>query len=150
MQARSWMAAWTPAAAVALAFSCAASPARAGDAAVVNKVTMRLTISGLGSEGCKVEIKPGHPACTFKPITKELKEDGRTEIKNLEVSSSSPDRDCMFAIVVTEPGQPPKTLKRGLRLSTPSEGKPVPMQTFDCLLRSPSLAAKTDAAKTIK
>jgi hypothetical protein len=146
MQARSWMAA----AAVALASSCAATTARAGDAAVVNKVTMRLTISGLGSDGCEVEIKPGHPACSFKPITKKLDKEGRAEPIILEVKSSSPDRDCMFAIVVKEPGEKPKTVKRGLRLTNPSEGKPIPAQTFDCLLRSPSLAARTDAAKMIK
>ncbi|MGZ6300234.1 MAG: hypothetical protein ACXWMN_07060, partial [Candidatus Limnocylindria bacterium] len=65
--------------------------------------------------------------------------------------STSADRDCLFAITVKEPGQPAKTVKRGIRLDrAEGDGGKVPAQTFTCMLRSPSLAARDDAAKTIK
>ena len=39
---------------------------------VVNQVNLELHLTGTGSQGCEVEIKPGHPACRFKPIKEKL------------------------------------------------------------------------------
>src|SRR4051812_26241709 len=114
MQGRSWMAALTLAAAATLPGT--GPIARADGPPVVNKVTLRLRITGLGREGCEVEIRPGHPACDFKAIARKLGPGGDDTFADLEVKSTSADRDCLFAITVKEPGQPPRTIRRGLRL----------------------------------
>ena len=153
MQGRLWMAALTlvtglniPATRLAIADGPKNAPVP-----VVNKVSLMIQITGLGRDGCEVEIKPGHAACSFKPITETLKQSGRINLPAVEVTSTSADRDCLFAITVKEPGQPPKTIKRGLRLDAPSATtKAIPEQTFTCLLRSPSLAARDDTGKAIK
>ena len=151
MQGRSWMAAWTLAAATALAFQGGTGIARGDDNAVVNKITFTLKITGLGRDGCEVEIKPGHPGCEFKPITQKLDRNGQIDLKPFEVKSTSADHDCLFAITVKEPGRAPKTIKRGLVLVTaPAGTKAVPAQNFSCLLRSPSLAARDDTGKTVR
>lgn len=149
MQGRSWMAALTLAAATALALQGGTRDARADDPAVVNKITLTLKITGLGREGCDVEIKPGHAGCDFKTITQKLDRNGQIDFKPFEVTSTSADHDCLFAITVKEPGQPPKTVKRGLVLVS-NGTKAIPAQNFSCLLRSPSLAARDDASKTIR
>jgi hypothetical protein len=151
MQGRSWMAALTLAAATALALQGGTRVARADDPAVVNKITLTLKITGLGREGCEVEIKPGHAACEFKKISQKLDRNGQIDLKPFEVKSTSADHDCLFAITVKEPGQPVKTVKRGLVLVKPAPGaRAVPSQNFSCLLRSPSLAARDDSGKTIR
>lgn len=147
MQGRSRMAALTLVAGAVLLGTGPTS--RADGPAVVNKVTLRLQITGLGRDGCEVEIKPGHPACDFKAIARKVGPTGHT-FTDLEVKSTSADRDCLFAITVKEPGQPPRTIRRGLRLDAPAEGKAVPRQFLDCLLRSPSLAAKDSPEKAIR
>jgi hypothetical protein len=158
MQGRSWMAALALATGVALAPIGRPTPTRAGDspapAAVLNKVTLTLRITGLGDEGCEVEIKPGHAACQFETQTKKVKYGGQSQgelsVAALPVKSTSPDRDCQFTITIKEPGQPPRTVRRGIRLVVPTPGAAVPEQTFKCYLRSPSLAAKDDAERRIK
>ena len=151
MQGRSWMAALTLTVATAFAFIGGNGDARADDTAVVNKITLTLNIMGLSSDGCEVEIKPGHPGCEFKPISQKLDRNGRIDFKPFEVKSTSADHDCLFAITVKEPGQPVKTMKRGLVLKNPEPGsRTMPSQNFSCLLRSPSLAAKDDTSKTIR
>lgn len=137
-------------AALAMAASLGIGPATlAGDApAVENKVHLILQISGLGPEGAKIEIKPGHKGCDFEPIIKPIKK-GKVPagsiIKldmDIDAQSTSADRDCSFAITVKEPGQPPKTYHRGLRLAIEEVGKPVPSKVFKCYLSSPSIAAR--------
>ena len=151
MQGRSWMAAFTLAFATVLAFAGWNRDASAQEPAVVNKVWLALRVTGLGREGCEVEIKPGHPACDFKPITKKLESSGQEDFKYIVVKSTSADHDCLFSITIREPGQPEKTVKRGFVLATPkADGKPVPPQIFECWVRSPSLAAKDDTAKKIR
>ena len=69
----------------------------------------------------------------------------------LPVKSTSPDRDCQFTITIKEPGQPPRIVRRGIRLVPPaSPGAAAPEQVFKCYLRSPSLAARDDAERRIK
>ena len=151
MQGRSWMAALTLTAATTLALVGENREVRADDSAVVNKITLTLKITGLSNDGCEVEIKPGHAGCEFKSITQKLDRSGQIDFKPFEVTSTSPDHDCLFSITVKEAGQPPKTIKRGLVLVSPTPGaKAVPAQNFSCLLRSPSLAAKDDTSKTVR
>ncbi len=157
MQGRSWMAALALAAGVALALVGRPNPSRASDeakSAVVNKVTLTLRITGLGRDGCEVEIKPGHAACQFATQTKKVEYGGQSQgeltLAALPVKSTSPDRDCQFTITIKEPGQPPRTVRRGIRLVVPTPGATTPEQTFKCYLRSPSLAAKDDAERRIK
>jgi hypothetical protein len=155
MQGRSWMAALALAAGVALALVGRPTPSRAGEKeAVVNKVTLQLRISGLSAEGCEVEIKPGHAACQFATQTKKVKPGGQSQaeliLTALSVQSTSPDRDCQFSITIREPGQPPRTVRRGIRLVPPTKPESVPEQTFQCYLRSPSLAAKDSAERRLR
>jgi len=151
MQGRSWMAALTLVAATALALIGETRDVRADDPAVVNKIALTLKITGLGRDGCEVEIKPGHPGCEFKSITQKLDRKGLIDFKPFEVKSTSADHDCLFAITVKEPGQPAKTIKRGLVLKSPEAGvSAIPSQNFLCLLRSPSLASRDDPGKVLR
>jgi hypothetical protein len=149
------MAALALAAGIALVVS-QPTPTRASDEtpASVNKVTLYLRIAGLGPDGCEVEIKPGHPLCDFESVTKKVKYGGQAQgeitLEAMKVKSTSPDRDCQFTITVKEPGQPPRVVRRGIRLVLAAPGAPMPEQTFKCYLRSPSLAAKDDAERRIK
>ena len=150
MQGRSWMAAFTLAFATVLAFAGGHRDAGAQEPAVVNKVTLALRVTGLGREGCEVEIKPGHHACDFKPIKKKLEWHGREEFRDIVVKSTSADHDYLFAITIKEPGKPDVTVKRGAVLSVAKDGKPAPPQLFECWVRSASLASKDDATKKVR
>jgi hypothetical protein len=58
-----------------------------------------------------------------------------------DVRATSADRYCLFAITIREPGQPVKTVRRGLRLvATPD--RPEAAQVLNCYLSSPSRLAK--------
>ena len=148
MQSRSRMAALAIFAGLSFCVATAASPA--AEPSTVNKVNLKVQITGLGQDGCVIEIKPGHPACSFDKITRSLDFKGRIEDLAIAVKSTSADRDCLFAITVKEPGRPPKTYKRGLRLETAVQGKGIPTQDLICLLRSPSLVAREDSGRKVK
>jgi hypothetical protein len=155
MQGRSWMAALALVAGVTLALVVRPTPSRAGEKeAVVNKVTLQLRITGLGEKGGEVEVKPGHAGCEFKAVTEKAKKyDGSlwtVTVNAMDVKSTSPDRDCQFSITIREPGQPPRTVRRGIRLVAPTKPEAVPEQTFQVFLRSPSLAAKDDAERRLR
>jgi hypothetical protein len=142
------MAAWAVAAACALSSQ---APARASDAPVENKVNLQLQIAGVGSEGCKIEIRPGHPGCQFDKVEKTIKRGG--EVISLDpiviaARSTGADRDCSFAITIKEPGQPARTVRRGLRLAAQVPGKPKPTQTLKVYLSAPSVAVREGAART--
>jgi hypothetical protein len=63
-------------------------------------------------------------------------------------SSLNADRDCTFAITVKEPGQEPKTYRRGLRLRLAEDGEDLPVQTLKCSISTPSIASsETDTPK---
>jgi hypothetical protein len=146
MRNRLRMAAWALAAGVAWAPS-----ARAGDPPVANRVNLDVQISGLGRAGCEIEIRPGHPACQFRPIAATIRpEDSRDPLKlrtiAIDARSLGADRDCSFSITVKEPGQPPKTFRRGVRLAATEPGKPTPTQSLRCYLNTAAIAAKDKPA----
>ena len=138
MQGRSWTAALTL---VAGALLIAGPSARADDPPAPRKVTLDLAIDGLGAGGCDIEIKPGHAGCHFKPVSRHLAS-AKAAIDLDDVRTTSVDRDCVFAITIREPGQQPRTVHRGLRLSKPTPGRPASAQILTCYLRSPSRLAK--------
>ena len=83
-----------------------AKPKAAEPPASTYVVTLDLRIAGLGKKGCDIEIKPANNGCKFKPIEQHLDANGVASIKFKDVETDSADRDCTFAIVVHEPGQP--------------------------------------------
>ena len=115
---------------------------------VTGTVWLQLQVTGLPAEKCRVDIRPGHPACTFEPMALELKGQGRDSTVYLkplpvQVTSIGADHDCTFAITIREPGQPARTYRRGLCLETPREGQPVEStQRLRIFLSAPSLAVR--------
>ena len=144
MQGRSWTAALTL---VAGALLIAGPSARADDPPAPRKVTLDLAIDGLGAGGCDIEIKPGHAGCQFKPVTYHLAS-AKAAIDLDDVRTTSVDHDCVFAITIREPGQQPRTVHRGLRLSKPTPGRLTPGQSLTCYLRSPSKLARANETRT--
>ena len=142
MAAAAW---WVP---LTLALTAAVS-ARAADEGIANTVSLELKIAGLGPQGCEVEIKPGHPGCSFDGMPKRftVKGGASNSIQKIEpikvvARTTSADRDCMFAITIREPGKPPRTVRRGISLEAPTAGSPRPVRTLTCYLSTPSLAVK--------
>ncbi len=122
-------------------------------ATVASAVKLEIQITGLGSEGAKVSIKPAHPGCRFKAVEKTIPRNANSGVVRLSpitvaASTTAADRDCSFAITVTEPGRPPKTFRRGLQLSA-SDAKPAKAQALKCYLSATEVAARDDA-KTAK
>ncbi len=138
MQGRSWMAALTLVAASAGALAPISS-ARAGDPTPIKqKVKLTLRLDGIvADKGVELVIKPGHPGCRFKPITRLIKGDGTiADIPPIEVETFSADRDCSFAITLKEPGQPEKTVRRNIQIVSEAES-----QSLTCYVSSRSLSA---------
>jgi hypothetical protein len=103
-----------------------------------SKLKLELRVAGLKATGCEIEIKPGHPGCQFRTVSQHVDSRGMASILFDDVQTTSADRDCAFAITVREPGQPPRTFRRGLRL-TASNG---PIPTLTCYVSSPSRLAR--------
>lgn len=141
MRTRSWMAA--AACAIAWCWSEPVVIAGEGDP-VVNRIALELRIAGLSGQGGEVEIKPGHPACQFTPVVKKVKTgEDQLKIPPFLAKTTSADRDCSFAITIKEPGQPPKLIRRGVRLALPGpDARVVPTQSLTYYLTSPSLATR--------
>ena len=119
------------------------------DEVVENKVHLDLQISGIGPEGCEVQIKAGHSGCRFSTVTKRVESAGEpTRVGPITVSakSTSADHDCSFVITLKEPGQKARTYRRGIQLKPAGPGGQTPVQTLKCHLSAPSLAAKDDPA----
>jgi hypothetical protein len=138
----------------ALACACGlvatAGPVRASDT-VENKVNLQLQIAGLDGSGCTVEVKPAHPGCQFKTIVRKVPKGDSQDVVILSpiaftARSTGADHDCSFAITVTEPGRPPKTYRRGVRLVTGAAGQPQPVKNLKIYLSAPSIAASEDRA----
>ncbi len=158
MQGRSWMAALTLVAGLAPASTFGGAPAgsiisaEAGSTSnneattSTNVVKLKLRIAGLGSNGCQVEIKPGHPGCQFQPLTEQVKSDGALDLDLKDVRTLNADRDCTFAITIKEPGQPVRTVRRGLRVSASKEKGQ--LSSLTCYLSSPSRVAKAGEQAT--
>jgi hypothetical protein len=109
-------------------------------------VQVDLSIAGLTSKGCDVEVKPAYPGCTFRPVTRHVDKDGHALVELKDVRTESADRDCTLAITVREPGQPARTVHRGLRLN-PAGGR---AQQITCLVNSPSRVARGAAQPTTR
>ena len=146
MQGRSWMAALTLVAASVGAL--ALSTARAGDPTPIKqKVKLFLRLDGIvAEEGAELIIKPGHPGCRFKPITRQVKKGifKVEDIPPIDVECFSADRDCSFAITLKEPGQAEKTVRRNIQIVPADEP-----QALTCYVSSKSLSApvaKSDEA----
>jgi hypothetical protein len=156
------MTAWAFVAASGLAMIALARAASGDDAGkadadatptVASSVKLEIQITGLGSEGAKVSIKPAHPGCQFKVVEKTIPRNVNAGVVRLtpitvSASTTAADRDCSFAITVTEPGRPPKTFRRGLQLSA-SDPKTAKVQALKCYLSATEVAARDDA-KTAK
>jgi hypothetical protein len=125
------------------------SPARAGldlesQPEVVNQIKLELRIAGLGKDGCEVEIKPAHAACEFDVIKQKVDRRGFLDPTPFLAKSASADHDCTFAIVIREPGKPPRTLRRGIRLDPQVDGASVPKRRLPCYV-SAQVASKVIA-----
>lgn len=122
-----------------LALCVLTSLARGGDETkppAIGKVRLNLQITGLGPEGCLVEIKPAHKGCEFPVISRRLTSNdrGQLDLEPIDVKTSSADRDCQFAITITEPKQPPKTFRRGVRILNPGTEGILTVQNLPCFL----------------
>jgi hypothetical protein len=113
------------------------------DASATSKVTLILDVAGLGPKGCDVEIAPGHMGCQFRPVSFHVSrhDANKMRIAFEDVQTTGADRYCLFAITIREPGQPVKTVRRGLRL-VGSSSEPATSQVLYCYLSSPSKLAK--------
>ena len=119
------------------------SPSTSVDASSSAKVKLDLAIAGLGPKGCDVEITPGHGGCRFQTEIRHIGPDdaGKKSIVLENVQITSSERYCIFAITIREPGQPVKTVRRGLRLVAQPPGRNAP-QVLNCYVSSPSKLAK--------
>jgi hypothetical protein len=151
--------------AVSLLLGALASTARAQDTTaneadlkpqtegVRNRVTLVLQVSGLGQEGFEIEVRPAHPGCRFEPIVRTHEDPipagavVRIDPIAIDATSLGADRDCSFAITIREPGKPPRTFLRGLRLDRATAEQTLPTQTFRCYLSATALALKDDASR---
>lgn len=136
---------------IALAVAALAAGARAGEP-VQNTVQLQLQVSGLADRGCMLEIRPAHPGCRFEPVRRRIEgyaPGGHATLKPIAIAATSlgADRDCTFAITLQEPGQPPRTYRRGLRLVPAEPGRPAPVQTLRAFLSAPTLAARDEAGR---
>jgi hypothetical protein len=106
---------------------------------------VEVRVSGLGPNGCDVEVAPGSPDCQFRPVIDHVAphdySQGRKIVLN-DVRAISADRYCIFAITIREPGQPVKTVRRGLKLVGTSGTQEI-AQVLPCYLTSQSKLAKT-------
>jgi hypothetical protein len=125
--------------------------ARPDELTASNTVRLQLQITGLGSEGCTIAIRPAHPGCHFESIERRivLRSAGgmvRLEPIELKATSTGADRDCSFAITLTEPGKQPRTYHRGVRLAAADPGRDAQAQVVKLYLTAPSLAVRDDPA----
>lgn len=144
MPSRSWTTVRT--AVAFLAMLGVGGLARAEIDPVSNVVNLKLTLVGAGSEGYEIVVKPGHAACSFKPITVKVAKGREGEpllFEPFSVTSMSADRDCSFEIILREPGKPERSCRRGLRLTAASpDGHPTPAQDLTYYLSAQSMSAR--------
>ena len=148
MQVRSRMATWMLL--VVSAGAITSSVSAGGPPPVKQQVILNLRIDGITrGEGAELVIKPGHAATRFKTINYPVKGDGIIQdIPPINIETVSADRNCSFAIVLKEAGQPEKTFRRNLQIQTPTEATTGKPQVFNCYLSSRTIAAKVGAAPT--
>ncbi len=119
----------------------------ADDKMVVSLVNLDLSVAGLGTKGCDIEVKPGNPGCRFEKVTKHIESGGRSVLTIKDVECRNADRECSFAITVKEPGHPDSTVRRGFRLPPVDPERPA-SPTFACFLNAPSKIARAEAERT--
>lgn len=109
-------------------------------------VRMRLTVAGLGRNGCDVDVNPGNRSCRFRTQTVHVNSDGVVKLLFRDVELRGADRNCMFSITLREPGQDSRTVYRGFRIASKSNDPPSkqPVQSFTCFVNSPSKLAGMD------
>src|SRR5437879_871632 len=96
MPSRSWMAGL----AIVASMIVAGGRARAdGPVPVEKTVNVELQLTGVGPEGCRIEIKPGNPACQFKTVQKKISKDDVREVIELDAipivaKATGADHDC--------------------------------------------------------
>ncbi len=130
---------------------CASSTIAAGPTPVKQKVLLKVRVDGTSPyTGVELVIKPGHPACRFKPITHPVKGDGDQDILPIDVETLSADRDCSFAIVLKEPGQPDKIFRRSLQITPATEATAGKPQVLQCYLSSRAITAKAAGTLSTK
>jgi hypothetical protein len=122
---------------------------------VEKTVIIELQLSGVGPEGCEIQIKPGHPTSKFKTVEKKITSDEVRDVIRLEpirivARTTGADHDCSFAITVKEPNKPSKTIRRGLVLTPSQDGESDNSQALKVYLNAPSLAIKDEPARTKK
>jgi hypothetical protein len=157
MSGRSWMAALTLAAGLLLPVAAPAddrpgmkpaqAPPTSTSQAPSHRVKLELRIAGLTRRGCDVEIKPAHPACSFKTVSLHVESRGEAIVDLKDVRSESADRDCSFAITIREPGQTDHTSIRGIRLNPPAS---TAQQLLSCYLSCPSRIARMSEPDTTR
>ena len=150
MRSRSRMAAWALLTSAIVAAE--ATTTNAAGPPVENSITVELQIDGLGPNGAKVEIKPGHPGCSFTPVVKAIdpasvRAEHRLDPITMTARSTGADRDCSFVITIKEPGLPVKTVRRGVILRPEVAGQPSPKQSVKWVVNSPTMAARDDKGK---
>jgi hypothetical protein len=83
------------------------------------RVQLNLVIEGLGKAGGDVEVRPANPGCKFRILSPQhVPSEGHAKLELKDVEIRGADHTCTVAITVREPGQPPKTVYRGFRLTT--------------------------------
>jgi hypothetical protein len=114
-------------------------------------VELTLLIAGLGRDGCDVDIKPGNRSCRFSAQTQHVSPQGKANFQFRDVVLRGADHNCSFAITVREPGQTPKTIYRGFRVSSQAaQEKPgKTSNSFTCYMNSPSKLANLGRADRI-
>jgi hypothetical protein len=104
------------------------------------RVQLNLVIQGLGAKGGDVEVKPANAGCKFRvPAPQHVPAEGQAKVELKDVEIRGADHTCTVAITVREPGQPPKTVYRGFRMTnprTPSPSTASSVPSFTCYLSS--------------
>jgi hypothetical protein len=111
-----------------------------------SKVRLDVRIAGLGPGGCDVEVAPGSSDCQFRPVSLHVAPQDYSFGKQIElkdVRTTGADRYCIFSITIREPGQPVKTVRRGMRLVALSPDRQDSAQLLNCFFTSPSKLAKS-------
>ena len=149
MQGRSWMATWMVLATAVGVVGWAAPSQGGGPLPVKQTVQLNVRIDGtMPDSGVELVIKPGHPASKFKPITYPVKRDGLIrDIPPIDIETLSADRNCSFAIVLKEPGQPEKVFRRSLQINEPTAAHPLKTQVLQCYLSSQAVTTKGTASE---
>ena len=131
-----------------------AATVAADEPAVANTVRLQLKITGLPASGCLLKVAPAHAGCQFPVIERQIAagagSGGMVTLAPIIIhaTSTGADRDCSFAITLQEPGQPPQTYRRGVRLAPAEPGQPMPVKDLRVYLSAPSLAAREEAGRT--